>query len=63
MDVSIEEGLKVSPSGIVADSFLIRKKKSSPCGQYFPSTFHSMDVVRKHTVSIGSKCSPVRAGT
>ena len=30
-------------------------KKSSPCGPYFPSTFHSMDAVRKRSLSIGSK--------
>ena len=34
---------------------VIRKKKSLPCGPYFPDTFHSMDAVRTHTLSIGSK--------
>ena len=34
---------------------LLKKKKSSPCGPHFPGTFHSMEAVRKHTLSIGSR--------
>ena len=36
-------------------SFFRRKKKSSPCGQYFPGTFQCMETVRKRTLSHGSK--------
>ena len=49
------KGLKVSLSSTILGSFRIRKKKSSLCGPYFPGTFLSMDAVRKHTLSIGSK--------
>ena len=49
-----KKGLIVSPTCSVAGS-CIRNKKSSPCGPYFPATFHFMDAVRKHTLSIGSK--------
>ena len=52
---ALKKGLNVSVRGIVAGSFFIRKKKSSPCGPYFPGTFHSTDAVRKHTLSVGSK--------
>ena len=57
---ALEKGLKVSPTGSVAGSFCIRKKMSSPRGPYVPGTFHSMDAVRKHTLSIGSKSPPLR---
>ena len=32
-------------------SFVKRKKKSSPYGSYFPGTFHSVEAVRKRTLS------------
>ena len=51
---ALKKGLKVSSTGANAGSFRIRKNKSSPCGPYFPGTLHSMDAVRKHTLSIGS---------
>ena len=47
--MSALKGLKVSPTSTVACSLCIRKKKSSPCGPYFPGTFHSMDAVCRHT--------------
>ena len=50
---ALKEELKVSLPSIVAGSFWIRKKKSSPCGPYFPGTFHSADVVPEHTLSRG----------
>ena len=50
--------VKVSLLGTVAGSFRIRKKNSSPGGPYFPGTFHSMDAVRKPTLSIGSNWCP-----
>ena len=37
---ALKKGLKVSPPGSFAGSFCLRKKKSSPCGPYFPGTFH-----------------------
>ena len=49
---AVKKRLKVSPRGIVAGSFLIKKKKSSPCGPYFPGTFHSMGAVLKYTHTI-----------
>ena len=52
---ALKKGLKVSPKSYVAGSFCIKKKKSSPCGPYFPGTFHSMDAVRKYILFIGSK--------
>ena len=52
---ALTKGLMVTPPGIVASSFGMKKKKSSPCGPHFPGTFHSTDAVRKHTLSIGSK--------
>ena len=55
-DDSTEEGTEgLTQPGIDTGSFSIRKKKSSPCGPYFPGTFHSMDAVGEHTLSIGSK--------
>ena len=36
-------------------SFLMRKKKSSPCGPYFPSTFQQLDDVRERTTTHGSR--------
>ena len=36
-------------------SYFKRKKKSSPCGPYFPGTFQCVDAVRKRTLSHGSK--------
>ena len=38
--------MSASPTCSVAGS-CIRKRKSSPCGPYFPGTFRSMDAVRK----------------
>ena len=54
---ALKKGLNASLTGTVHGSFLIKKKKSSPCGPYFSGTFHSMDAVRKYTLSIGSKWS------
>ena len=52
---ALKKELKNSLTGTDAGSFRIRKKKSSPCGSSFPGTIHSVDAVRKHTLSIGSK--------
>ena len=36
-------------------SFFRRKKKSPPCGPYFPGTFQCVETVRTRTLSHGSK--------
>ena len=54
-DVNIEEGTEGLTDRHRRPVPSVSGRKIASPGPYFPGTFHSMDAVRKHTLSIGSK--------
>ena len=52
---AVKKGLKVSPTRHYRRLILNQEEKELAVRPILPGTFHSMDAVRKHTLSIGSE--------